>query len=373
MNTASPDQPRTPALVTGATGFTGGALARAMQQRGYAVRALVRNPIAQSARALAERGIELVEGDITDADAVKRAAEGVELIQHVAAIFRTAGHADQYYHDVNVKGVEHVIAAARHHGTPRTVHCSTVGVHGHVSTIPADEDAPYNPGDIYQDTKLEGEKVMQQAIAEGLPGVIFRPAGMYGPGDMRFLKVFRGLQKRRFPMFGSGEVTYQFTYIDDLVDGIILCGQHPDALGGLFILCGDGWVSLNHFVQLVAAAVGGKPPSIHWPLGPLLAAAKVCELACKPLGIDPPLHVRRCEFYIKARAFCNAKAKRVLGFQPRIGMAEGVYRTAQWYHEQGLIGPVVAREAYDDAIASLPDETHFADDAAKPTSAPAAA
>lgn len=364
MNDTAPDSqyitPGTKALVTGATGFTGGALARTMQQRGYAVRALVRDPNSGPARQLAAQNIELVQGDITDADALKRAAEGVELIQHIAAIFRTAGHPDSYYHDVNVAGVENVINAAKHHGVARTVHCSTVGVHGHVSQIPSDETAPYNPGDIYQVTKLDGEKKMQDAIANGFPGAIFRPAGMYGPGDLRFLKVFKGVQKGRFPMFGSGEVTYQFTYIDDLVDGIILCGSHPDAQGGLFILCGDGWVSLNHFVKLVAAAVGGKPPRMHLPLGPLLLAAKTCETLCKPLGIDPPLHVRRCEFYIKARAFNNAKAKRTLGFQPNISMAEGVYRTAQWYHEQGLIGPVVDRAAYEAAVKHLPDETQIA-------------
>lgn len=357
MNHELPPANGTKALVTGATGFTGGALARTMQQRGYAVRALVRDPQSPAAAKLAQQGIELVPGDIRNPDDLKRAAEGVELIQHIAAVFRTAGHPDSYYHDVNVAGVENVIAAAKHHGTPRTVHCSTVGVHGHVSQIPSDETSPYNPGDIYQDTKLAGEQRMQDAIADGFPGVIFRPAGMYGPGDLRFLKVFKGLQKGRFPMFGSGEVTYQFTYIDDLVDGIILCGAHPDAAGGLFILCGDGWVSLNHFVKLVAAAVGGKPPKVHWPLGPLLLAAKTCETLCKPLGIDPPLHTRRCEFYIKARAFSNAKAKRTLGFQPKFSMAQGVYLTAQWYHAQGLIGPVVDRAAYDAAVKDLPDET----------------
>ena len=282
------------------------------------------------------------------------AAEGVELIQHIAAVFRSAGHDDQYYHDVNDGGVANVIEAAREHHVPRTVHCSTVGVHGHVSTIPSDETAPFNPGDIYQVTKLAGEQRFQKAMDEGMPGVIFRPAGMYGPGDLRFLKVFRGVQKGRFPMFGSGEVTYQFTYIDDMVEGIILCGEHEDALGGTYIICGDGWITLNRFVELVAAATGGRPPKVHWPVGPLLAAARACELMCKPLKIDPPLHVRRCEFYIKARAFSNAKIKRELGFQPRIRMPEGVYRTARWYHEQGLIGPIVDRATYEAKVQQSP-------------------
>ncbi|MEM1097787.1 MAG: SDR family NAD(P)-dependent oxidoreductase [Planctomycetota bacterium] len=359
MSDATPANPQT-VLVTGATGFTGGALARELARRGHRVRALVRDPNAAAAKALLEHNIELTPGDIRRAADVQAAAEGVDLIQHIAAVFRTAGHPDSYYHDVNVAGVEHVIQAAQHHGVARTVHCSTVGVHGHVSQIPSDETAPYNPGDIYQDTKLEGERVMQRAIADGFAGTIFRPAGMYGPADLRFLKVFKGVQKGRFPMFGSGEVTYQFTYIDDLVDGIILCGFHENAAGELVILCGDGWISLNHFVQLVAAAVGGKPPKIHWPLGPLLAAAKMCETVCKPLKIDPPLHVRRCEFYIKARAFNNAKAKRLLGYQPKFSMAAGVYETAKWYAEQGLIGPVVDRAAYEQTVQHLPDETQIA-------------
>ena len=335
---------RPPTLITGATGFTGGALSRALLADGLPVRCLVRDPDSASAQTLAGAGAELAVGDLTDRDAVMRAVEGCGLVYHIGALFRTAGHPDRYYAEVNEHGTQHVIQACVEHGVQRLVHCSTVGVHGHVDRIPADENAPYNPGDIYQVTKLAGEQRVRAAIDDGTlkEGVIFRPAGIYGPGDLRFLKVFRGVQRGRFPMFGSGEVTYHFTYIDDLVDGIRLCGTHPDAVGGTFILGGDEFISLNDFVALVADAVGGRAPRMHLPLGPLLLAAKACETVCRPLGIDPPLHVRRCEFYMKARAFDNAKAKQVLGFQPRIDMAEGVRRTAAWYAEQGLIGPLPA-------------------------------
>ena len=334
------DQPSA-ILVTGATGFTGGALAHRLLADGQSVRCLVRSLDADAAKRLSEAGATLVEGDLTDADAVRRAGEGCKLVYHIGALFRTAGHPDSYYADVNEHGTQHVIDAAADAGA-RMVHCSTVGVHGHVSRIPSNESAPFNPGDIYQVTKLAGEQRVRAAIDDGTlaEGVIFRPAGIYGPGDLRFLKVFRGVQKGRFPMFGSGEVTYHFTYIDDLVDGILLCGTHPEAVGETLILGGDEFISLNEFVRLVADAVGGTPPKRHLPLGPLLLAARACETICKPLSIDPPLHVRRCEFYMKARAFDNAKAKRVLGFQPRISMREGVNRTAAWYAEQGLIDPI---------------------------------
>jgi len=328
-------------LVTGATGFTGGALTRALVQRGARVRALVRDP--SRAEELSRQGVEIAPGDIRDAEAVQRAAEGVDLVYHIAAVFRTTAHPDSYYHDVNAGGVENVIEAARAHGVRRVVHCSTVGVHGHVSVVPSDENAPYNPGDVYQETKLAGERRMQDAMASGFPGVVFRPAGIYGPGDLRFLKVFKAVQKGRFPMFGSGDVSYHFTYIDDLVSGIIACGEVPEAEGEIIILCGEEPISLDAFVSLVAKAVGGRAPRIHWPLGPLLAAARVCETVLPPFGIEPPLHTRRCEFYTNERAFTNAKAKRLLNWRPLISMAEGVVRTADWYAREGLIKQSPAR------------------------------
>ncbi len=334
-------------LVTGATGFAGGALAKEHARRGDSVVALVRDAESKSASELAAAGVVLVQGDMQDRDAVLRAAEGVDLIQHIAAVYRTAGHSDDYYHAVNDGGVQHIIDAAQRHGVARVVHCSTIGVHGHVREVPAHEDSPFNAGDIYQRSKLAGENRFRAAMEGGLPGVIFRPAAIYGPGDLRLLKIFRGVQKGRFPMFGDGQTTYQLVYIDDLVDGIIQCGTHADAVGNTFILCGDGWITLDDFVGMVAAATGGRAPRVHWPMWPLLTAAKACEMVCKPLGIAPPLHVRRCEFYVKSRAFTNERARGGLGFAPKISMREGVYRTAAWYAEQGLIAPVPSRAEFE--------------------------
>jgi dihydroflavonol-4-reductase len=238
---------------------------------------------------------------------------------------------------VNVGGTANVLEAARRHGVPRTVHCSTAGVHGHVSRIPSDESAPFNPGDVYQVTKLEGEQLAAAAFANGLPGVIFRPAGIYGPGDLRFLKLFRAVKRGRFVMFGSGEVLYHLTYIDDLVDGIILCGEHPGALGETFLLSGDAYVSLNRLVELVAGAVGASPPRLRLPLWPLRAAAQLCETVCVPLGVDPPLHNRRVDFFVKTRAFTSEKARRVLGYAPKVSLEDGIARTARWYRDQQLV------------------------------------
>lgn len=323
-------------LVTGATGFTGGVLARRLRARGRCVRVLVRD--LRRAAPLEEEGFELAQGDLVDDEAVGRGVSGCRRIYHVAAVFRTAAHPNTYYHRVNAGGVESVLAAARKHGVDRTVIVSTAGVHGGVERIPSDERAPYRPGDVYQESKLAGERIALTAIASGQPVTVVRPTGIYGPGDQRFLKLFREIYRGRFRMFGSGDVMYHMSHVDDVAQGIALCGEHPAAEGEVFLIGGDEYCTLNELVGKIAAALEVDPPRGRLPLWPLLAAARVCESVCVPLGIEPPLHTRRCEFFIKPRAFTSEKAKRLIGFAPERSLERGLCETARWYLERGLLG-----------------------------------
>lgn len=322
-------------FVTGATGFTGGALARKLIQRGDKVVALVRK--GSNTSELEQLGVELLTGDITDQAAVVAAAENCSIIYHIAAVYRTAGHTDEYYHDVNVGGVQNVIEAAKTHAVQRTVHCSTIGVHGDIEEIPSNEESPFNPGDIYQITKLAGEELFAEAMNNGLPGSIFRPGAIYGPGDMRLLKMFKQIQRGFFPLFGGGNNQYHLSYIDDLTDGIILCGEHPAAVGERFILCSNEYGTLKELAATIADELNVKAPTFAPPVGPLMLAAKLCEGLCKPLGINPPLHTRRVEFFVKSRAFSNAKARQLIGFEPRVSTREGVRKTIAWYQENGYL------------------------------------
>jgi len=192
-----------PILVTGASGFAGGQLALRLRRLGRPVRALVR-PGAY-VRRLRAAGVTLIEGDLRHRQDVLRAAAGVAMIFHLGAVFRAAALSDGYYREVNVGGTEHILEAAQSHGVERTIHCSTMAVHGAISEVPCDETSPFNPADIYQQTKLDGELRARAASERGLPLVIVRPAGIYGPGDLRFLKLFQAIYLRRFRMFGSGE------------------------------------------------------------------------------------------------------------------------------------------------------------------------
>jgi dihydroflavonol-4-reductase len=328
------------ALVTGVTGFTGGHLARHLRRRGVRVRGLVREKslARQEVDALRDAGVDIVAGDLTDAAAVAVACTGVDVVYHIAATYREAGQPDSAYRAVNVQGVQFVIDGARAAGVRRVVHCSTGGVHGHVAHPPANEDAPFNPGDVYQDTKLEGEHL---ARAEGLKGgievVIARPIGIYGPGDMRFLKMFRGISRRRFPVLGSGDVFYHLTYIDDLCEGFRLCGEVPGAAGRTYILAGPRYTTLNELVAMIAAELKVRPWPVHLPVWPFWLAGAACEAICIPLRVQPPLYRRRVDFYTKSRAFDTTRARTELGFAPAVDLPEGIRRTIAWYRAQGLL------------------------------------
>jgi len=218
------------------------------------------------------------------------------------------------------------------------VHCSTAGVHGHVQHPPATEDAPLAPGDHYQRTKLEGEQVARTFGERGaLEVVIARPVGIYGPGDTRFLKIFRGIARGRFPMLGSGDVFYHLTYIDDVVDGLRLCGETASAAGQTYLLAGARYTTLAELVNAIAHVLNVRPPRIHLPVWHVWLAGAVCEAVCVPLRIEPPLYRRRVDFFRKSRAFDISRARRELGFAPRVDLDTGLRQTAAWYREQGLL------------------------------------
>lgn len=323
-------------LVTGATGFTGGWLARHLAGTGDTVRALVRPASLEAATGLANDGIEIHEGALGDAGSLSAACAGVEVVYHIAASYRAAGQPASVYREVNTEGTRRLLAAAEASGVRRFVHCSTGGVHGHIQHPPASEDAPFAPGDVYQETKLEGERVARAAGTSGrLEVVVARPIGIYGPGDTRFLKLFR--LATGHVMLGAGTAFYHLTFVEDLVEGFRLCGSVPEAAGRTYLLAGRRYTTLKELVGMIAAELGTDPPRLTLPVWPVWLAGALCELVCVPLRIEPPLYRRRVEFFTKSRAFDASRAERELGFSPRVELEEGIHRTAVWYREQGLL------------------------------------
>ncbi|MFZ5516437.1 MAG: NAD-dependent epimerase/dehydratase family protein [Candidatus Zhuqueibacterota bacterium] len=323
-------------LVTGATGFTGGYLCENLVRKGYQVRAL--SLPTQNYTRLKDMGIDVVIGDLTKKETLAPAVKDIEIVFHIAAIFREQDVPNHFFYDVNVGGTKNLLEASVEAGVRRFVHCSTVGVQGEIKNPPATENAPYNPGDVYQRSKVKGEKLALKFFEEhDIEGVVFRPVGIYGPGDMRFLKIFKFINNGKFKMIGDGNVLYHLTYVTDLTEGIILCGERPEAAGEIFTLGGNEYVTLNEYVRLVAEALGVAAPTRKIPVWPVWTAGLLCEMACYPLRIQPPIYRRRVDFFIKDRAFDISKAKKLLGYQPTIDLKTGLKQTGDWYREQGLL------------------------------------
>ena len=324
-------------LVTGGTGFTGKALVRRLIEEGHQVVALDYKEGIKT-QEIRDWGAEVILGSVTDMDVVRRAVKGAEVVHHVAAAFREMDVPESYYHDVNVGGTRNVLQASLDEGVRKVIYCSTCGVHGNVDRPPAGEDAPIQPADYYQRTKWEAEPIAREFFERGLPTTILRPAAIYGPGDPeRFFLIFKRVAGGTFPMFGNGKTYYHPVYIDNLVDAFVLAMQEGKGDGQAYLIADEQYLEIEDLVRRVGKALEIDVKVPHYPVWPVVVVGHIVEKACKPFGIKPPIFPRRVDWYRQNRAFRIDKAKRDLGYQPRIGIDEGLRRTAEWYRREKLL------------------------------------
>ena len=278
--------------LTGASGYTGGHILERLLARGDSVKALVRE--GSITPGLKSSGAEIVPGVLGSADDARRLVSGCDAVMHVAAVYRTAGHPDSDYREVNVLGTRNLLEAALDARVRRFVHTSTVGVHGDVKRPPAGEDAEIAPSDIYQETKAEADAMAREfGRTHDIEVAIVRPGAIYGPGETRLLKVFRGIARGRYAVVGSGKPHYHLVYIDDLVDGFLLALDRPEAAGETFIIAGPRSLSQDDLAREVAEATGGSVWPFHVPAWPIQRLGDVVEAICLPLGIEPPVQDRK--------------------------------------------------------------------------------
>ena len=151
--------------------------------------------------------------------------------------------------------------------------------------------------------------------------------------------MFRMIAKGTFVILGTRDIYYHMVYIDDLIHGLRLLGTHPAALGEVFILGGERYYPLPTIAAMVARILGVRPPWLRLPASPFQLAGSLCEAICVPFGVEPPIYRRRVDFFTKSRAFSIDKAKRILGYMPKVSLEAGLHRTLDWCLETGLIPP----------------------------------
>jgi nucleoside-diphosphate-sugar epimerase len=320
-------------LVTGGTGFIGRHLCRRLLAEGCRVRVLCRETPVPGGLG----GAEAAVGDVTSPVSLQAALAGTDTVYHLASALGATPCGPQGFHAVNAVGTRHVLDAARAAGTRRIVHCSSVGVLGHIQGPPAAEDAPLHPEDDYERSKAQGEQIAREQAAAGLPVVIVRPGWAYGPGDRRTFKLMRAIARRRFFFVGDGTTREHPVFIDDLAAGLARCRTADLAPGEVITIAGDEIVTIEDLCGRIARAIGVPLSRLHVPREPLRTVAGMLEGVFKAVGREAPLTRAKVDFFLKHRAFDTAKAKRLLGFEPRVPLDEGLPRTIAWYREQGWL------------------------------------
>jgi nucleoside-diphosphate-sugar epimerase len=328
-------------LVTGGTGFIGSHLAMEGRRRGaeVVVLGLTDRPEEQANVALLTgAGVEVVSGSITDADLCATAVRSATHIFHLAVAMREGGKRDEFFERVNLDGTRRLLEAAGTRGVERFVYCSTIGIYGHRAPGVTREDSPLAPGNVYERTKVAGETLVRELGAgRRLPVVILRPADVYGPRDRRLLKLFRGVSRGRFPLFGPGDGRRHMVYVDDVVSAFFRAGERDEAVGKSMIVAGPDVCTLRELIEIVRKTVGSRRYGWRLPLAPMLAAAAVVEDVCQALHLEPPIYRRRMDFFWSDSQFDTSLARRLLAWQPQVPLAEGVRRTYEDYRRRGLL------------------------------------
>jgi nucleoside-diphosphate-sugar epimerase len=308
------------AFVTGGTGFIGKHLVRKLRDRGDDVVALVRTP--SKATDLKEWGCEIVEGDLSNDDAIKRGVQGCDAVFHVGATYKVGipkGEHDAMY-DANVRGTERVLDAATEAGVSRIVYVSTGNVYGNTRREVVDESyrRPQPPDFLsyYDETKYRAHDVALDRIAEGAPVVIVQPGGVYGPDDPSELGNMMDqartgkLKLRLFP-----EAGFNFIHVEDVADGILLA-YDKGRIGESYNLAGEK-ATMGDLVDRTAELSGRKPPRVTMPAAAMKMAIPIGPVVGKLMGFPPNLGELIKTSDGVTFWMTDQKARDELGFAPR--------------------------------------------------------
>lgn len=333
------------AVITGATGFVGSAVAGRLVAEGLDVHALA---LPGSNRSRLE-GLPITWhiGDITRPQLDPALFDGATWVVHAAGMLGRAGVAEDTYRQINAEGTRHVLTAvdhARRHGRTapdlRVLHVSSAGVLGPVRAAAPqarfDETAPLAPSNAYERSKALAEQYAQEAIDSGLPVVIARPEFIYGPGDVHVLGLFRAIQRGIFFYIGDGQNTCHPTYIDDTAEGLWLAlrGGRP---GEIYHITGPRPMTFRELAETISAGLGVPPPRLRLPVSLAQVGAAALETVGTITGRSVPLSRTGVAFFSENRRSTYDRAARELGYDPAVDVDEGVPRTIAWYRQQGLL------------------------------------
>lgn len=328
-------------FVTGANGFLGSAVLTRCEELGLDARGVDLGSNAQG---------NVVAGDISDPSTWSDHLAGCDTVVHTAAVVTNNVEWSTAW-NVNVVGTRKVLEAAAQAGVKRFVYISTMGVARHAQVAPEvgrkylpdrplDETWPLLPvGNPYADTKIAAEHVVLAAHGSGeMAGTIIRPADIYGPRCRPWVvEPVLAIKKGMFLLPKRGTGLFTAAYIEDLVDAILAAAATPEAAGNIFHVGGEEPVTTNeyfgHFYRMLG--LGSTPRSLPTPAA--IAVAEAGRIAFKLMGKHTELGRGVMEMLSKTRAVSNTKAHEILGWWPKVSLAEGMALTEEWLRSEGYL------------------------------------
>ncbi|MBI5822497.1 MAG: NAD-dependent epimerase/dehydratase family protein [Chloroflexi bacterium] len=324
-------------LITGATGFLGGALTRRLHNMGWDVTALGRN--ASKLDQLESEGIRTHQLDLKDKPGMAAACKNQEIVFHCAALPSPWGNFEAFY-QANVIGTRNVIHACEENKVKRLVYVSTPSLYfDYKSKINVKEtDELPEPVSNYAATKLLAEEEIDKAFANGLAAIAIRPRAIFGPGDtVIFPRLIPRLQSGRLPILGGGENIVDLTYIENVVDALLLCAESPaSTLGKKYNISNGEPVKIWKLIERICDELNLPHPKrkISYKTANIAATMLEALYTLIPTHPEPPLTRISVSMMANSATLDISAAKNELGYQPRVSVEEGVERFLKWWKER---------------------------------------
>jgi dihydroflavonol-4-reductase len=320
------------AFITGASGFIGTHLVEELLRQKWQVRVLLHKRELPN-----QEKLQVFRGDIRDANNLKDVLKDTDVLFHLAAALGASRISKKEFYAINAKGTENVLNAAAEAGVGKVIHFSSAGVLGSVKENKAvGEDYQTHPIDIYDMTKLEGERTALNIAKRGLDVVVIRPGWAYGPGDTRTFKLIKAVAKKRFFLVAKGNTRLTPVYIYDLIKGILFCTEKSKG-GEIFHIAGPEVLSVKDVVITIGDVVGVQIPRFSLPLFPTKVAAWSLEKIFALLKKEAPLTMAKLGFFIHPKPLSIQKAKRELDYSPKTNFRNGMQTTISWYRDHGWL------------------------------------
>jgi nucleoside-diphosphate-sugar epimerase len=324
-------------LITGATGFLGGALARRLVSEGWTAAGMGRNRKLGSD--LEFNGVPFLQGDLSDRSTILHVIQDYDVVVHIAGMSTPWGKRKDF-HRANVEATSHIVETCIAH-QKHLVHVSSTSVYFDFRerlNIRESDPLVISPSCEYAASKIAAEQVVEAGNKRGLSSVILRPRGIFGPGDTAILpRLLRLLEAGHLRIVGDPQAVTELTYVDNVVEALILCIQPPEnALGKCFHVTNGEPVKTWELVADIAKRLNLPPPSSRVSEGVALTFARGVEFLWRLLALksEPPVTAYSLGLLTTSLTFDLTEARNILGYSPQISMKEGLDRTLEWWRTQ---------------------------------------